>query len=203
MKKVVMNRSLLVESLVLALLVTLGAGVRIVLGPELPNFAPIAAISLFAGYFFHRWWVAALAPWLSMTIADAFLGGYEWQMMVIVYAMIMLPMVWSGWLRKWVRLERSSGLAGIVGSVLALVGCSLVSSVLFFLATNFAWLPWSTMYSHDLEGLMHCYQQGLPFFRNTLLGDLFFAFALFGSYAFAVSAGWVRGELPQTELARV
>lgn len=202
MKNVVTNRSLLVEVLVLALLVSLGAGVRIVLGPHFPNFAPVAAISLFAGYFFRRWWVAVLAPWLSMTIGDAVLGGYEWQMMVIVYAMIMLPMLWSGWLRKWVRIERSTGVISTICSVLALVSCSLVSSVLFFLATNFAWLPWSTMYTHDLAGLMRCYEQGLPFFRATLYGDLFFAWALFGSYALAISAGWVRAELPDQELVR-
>ena len=40
------SRPLYLELLVLAALIALGAGVRIVVGPELPNFAPIAAISL-------------------------------------------------------------------------------------------------------------------------------------------------------------
>lgn len=190
------NRPLIVELLVLLALITLGAGVRIVLGPHFPNFAPVAAISLFAGYFFRRAWLALLAPWLSMLISDAVIGGYEWQMMAIVYAMLMLPIAWSWWLRTVLKIDRERPATSLITSVVALVGCSLVSSILFFFATNFAWMPWSTMYSHDLAGLIHCYEQGLPFFRSTLCGDLFFGCVLFGSYALAVSAGWVTAAIP-------
>lgn len=196
------KRSLIVELIVLAALIAMGAGVRIWLGPHYPNFAPVAAISLFAGYFFQRTWLAILAPWLSMTLSDAFLGGYEWQMMIVVYGMLMLPLLWSGWLRRGLRIERSTSTVKKVEFAGILVGCSLLSSVLFFLATNFAWLPWSTMYSHDLEGLLHCYQQGLPFFRATLAGDLFFGLVLFGSYTLAISAGWVDAAQPERELVR-
>lgn len=184
------SRSLVVELLVLAALIALGAGVRIVLGPHFPNFAPVAAISLFAGYFFRRTWLAFLAPWATMLLSDAVLGGYEWQMMLVVYGMLTLPIAFSWLLRRVLKIEPGQRATSIAGSVLALIGCSLVSSVLFFLATNFAWLPWSTMYSHDLAGLIRCYEQGLPFFRSTLCGDLFFACSLFGSYAFAVALGW-------------
>ena len=184
------KRPLLIELLVLAALIALGAGVRIVLGPHLPNFAPVAAISLFAGYFFYRSWLALLAPWATMLISDSVLGGYEWQMMAIVYAMLMLPIAFSWGLRRVLKIDRNRPASSLVVNVAALVGCSLFSSVLFFLATNFAWLPWSTMYSHDLAGLIRCYEQGLPFFRSTLYGDLFFGTVLFGSYALAVVAGW-------------
>jgi hypothetical protein len=118
------------------------------------------------------------------------LGGYEWQMMVIVYTMLMLPIGFSWGLRRVVRIDRRRPAGSLALNATALVGCSLASSVLFFLATNFAWLPWSTMYSHDLAGLIHCYEQGLPFFRSTLYGDLFFGVVFFGSYALAVAAGW-------------
>lgn len=194
------TRSLTVEISVLLVLVALGAGVRIVLGPDYPNFAPVAAISLFAGYFFRRTWLAILAPWLSMTLSDAVLGGYEWQMMFVVYGMLMLPMLWSGWLRHVLRIERSASLAKRLESVGALIGCSLLSSILFFLVTNFAWFPWSDLYPHTWEGLVHSYQQGLPFFRSTLLGDLLFATTLFGSYTLAVSAGWVEAAAPERKL---
>ena len=185
------KRPLLVELCVLAALIALGAGVRIVLGPEMPNFAPIAAISLFAGYFFQRTWLAFLAPWVSMLASDAVLGGHEWQMMLVVYFMLSLPIAWSWWLRRVVKIERTSTARSLLTSVGALIGCSLVSSVLFFLATNFAWWPWNDLYPHTVAGLILSYERGLPFFGNTLCGDLFFAVALFGSYAMAVSAGWV------------
>lgn len=193
------KRPLFVELLVLAALITLGAGVRIVVGPELPNFAPIAAISLFAGYFFQRSALAFLAPWVSMLLSDAVLGGHEWQMMLVIYIMLSLPIAWSWWLRQVVKMEGTSTVRGLTSSVAALIGCSLVSSVLFFLATNFAWYPWSDLYPKTVDGLIHSYEMGLPFFRNTLLGDLFFACSLFGSYAMAVYAMRAPSEVPAHE----
>lgn len=193
------KRPLFVELLVLTALITLGAGVRIVVGPELPNFAPIAAISLFAGYFFQRSALAFLAPWVSMLLSDAVLGGHEWQMMLVIYTMLSLPIAWSWWLRQVVKMEGTSTVRGLTSSVAALIGCSLVSSVLFFLATNFAWYPWSDLYPKTVDGLIHSYEMGLPFFRNTLLGDLFFACSLFGSYALAVYAMRDPSEVPAHE----
>jgi len=192
------KRSLLLELLVLAALIILGAGVRIVLGPEMPNFAPIAAISLFAGYFFQRAVLALLAPWVSMLASDAVLGGHEWQMMLVIYFMLALPIAWSWWLRQAVKIEQTSSFSSLATSVGALIGCSLISSVLFFLATNFAWWPWNELYPHTVDGLVLSYERGLPFFRNTLCGDLFFAVSLFGSYALAVSAGWAESSETKT-----
>lgn len=37
---------------------------------------------------------------------------------------------------------------------------------------------------------MRCYENGLPFFRHTLLGDMTFGAILFGGYAWAVNLGW-------------
>lgn len=182
------SRPLYVELLVLAALIALGAGVRIVVGPELPNFAPIAAISLFAGYYFRRVAFAFVATWVSMLLSDAVLGGHEWQMMLVVYAMLSLPIAWSWWLRRVVKIERTSTVWGLATSVFALIGCSLFSSLLFYLVTNFAWFPWSDLYPKTVDGLILSYQQGLPFFRSTLMGDLFFACGLFGSYAVTMYA---------------
>ena len=68
-------------------------------------------------------------------------------------------------------------------TTLSLVGCSLTSSLLFFVATNFAcWLV-SSWYPRSLAGLWQCYVAAIPFFRYTLMGDLFFAGVLFGGYA--------------------
>jgi hypothetical protein len=161
---------------------------------ELPNFAPIAAMALFSGYYFRSAKVAVLVPLLAMVLSDLVIGGYEWQMMAIVYGALMLPVALRGMLRKYLRIERGS-LASTACALGGLVTCSLGSSLFFFLVTNFAWWPWS-MYEHDLAGLIHCYQQGLPFFRNTLAGDLFFGSVLFGSYAAAINLGWAREVKP-------
>jgi hypothetical protein len=58
---------------------------------------------------------------------------------------------------------------------------SLAGSISFFLISNFAvWAVW-TMYPKNLGGLMACYAAGLPFFRNAVVSDLFFAAVFFGA----------------------
>ena len=47
-----------------------------------------------------------------------------------------------------------------------------VASFLFFLISNFGvWLSW---YPHTWFGLLSCYVSSVPFYSNTLLGDLVF-----------------------------
>jgi hypothetical protein len=38
------------------------------------------------------------------------------------------------------------------------------------------------MYARDLSGLMQSYIMGIPFFKNTLLGNFFYTAMFFGSY---------------------
>jgi len=57
---------------------------------------------------------------------------------------------------------------------------SLAGSVSFFLISNFAvWAVWN-MYPKTASGLAACYVAGLPFFRNAVVSDLFFAALFFG-----------------------
>ena len=106
--------------------------------------------------------------------------------MVLVYGMLAVPGVLRGWLRQTFVLGRgrlSARLAPLAG----LLSCSLLSSVLFFVVTNFGvWLGFAT-YETSWAGLCECYVAAIPFFRYTLAGDLFFAIVLFGSYALALS----------------
>lgn len=61
---------------------------------------------------------------------------------------------------------------------------SISSSILFFIITNFGvWLSFN-LYSKDLAGLINCYQMAIPFFRNTVLSDLFYSFSFFYGYDF-------------------
>ena len=169
-------------------LIGVGAGLRVLLR-DLPNFAPVAALALFAGYYFRSLLPALCVPLGVMALSDLVLGGYDPRMMAVVYGMLALPVFLRSPLRRYLGL--TPGKAGAATAATAgLLGCSLASSVLFFLVTNFAcWLSMG-LYTLDASGLLHCYQQALPFFRHTLCGDLVFATVLFGGYALAVTAGW-------------
>jgi hypothetical protein len=177
------------ELVVFLLLVAAGAASR-VLFRDLPNFAPIAAMALFAGYFFRSGTLAMLVPLSAMLISDWFIGFYDWKLMTVVYAMLTLPVALRPLVRKYLAIERHRA-SGTVASLAGLLSCSLGCSLLFFAATNFACWQGSTWYSQDWPGLLTCYAAAIPFFKYTLLGDLFYASALFGGYTLAVKLAWL------------
>ncbi|MBI2481390.1 MAG: hypothetical protein HYV60_22955 [Planctomycetia bacterium] len=178
-----MNRQDKTELAVFGGLVLAGSLSRVLLS-DWPNFAPVAAIALFAGYFFRSRAVALFVPLMVMGISDFFIGSYDWHMMALVYGALMLPVFARGILRRWFSLEvDGSPLRAATG----LVTSSLGASISFFAISNFGAWMWYGTYEHTVAGMIHCYVQAIPFFRYTLAGDLFFAVALFGSYAAAMS----------------
>lgn len=177
-----MKRQIAIEALLFIVLVALGATARISL-EHLPNFAPVAGLALFAGYYFRSRMVAIALPVCTMVVSDAFIGHYAWWQMAVVYGMLTLPVAMRGVLRK--HFSFSKGTAGeFARSFSGLLGCSIVASVLFFIATNAICLGW---YEPTLAGVGRCYLQALPFFRFTLAGDMAFALLTFGSYATAMN----------------
>lgn len=166
----------------LACLVVGGVTLRLAF-QHLPNVAPVAAIALFAGYVFRSRLLALLAPLSVMAISDLWLGSYQWQLMIAVYVMLTLPVVLRGILRS--RLRIKGKLRDVVSALAGLVGCCVLSSLLFFVVTNFVTWMTSPWYDQTLAGLSRCFIQAIPFFRFTLFGDLAFGIVLFGGYALA------------------
>lgn len=74
-------------------------------------------------------------------------------------------------------------------STARVVGASLAGSVGFFIVSNFAvWIGGTlAMYPKTLAGLVECYAMAVPFFRNSMAGDLVFAGAFFGLSALLAS----------------
>jgi len=48
--------------------------------------------------------------------------------------------------------------------------------------SNFGVWVSGIMYPKDLSGLAACYVAGIPFFQNTIFGDLFYSAVLFGTF---------------------
>ena len=168
---------------IFAFLVTCGVVARVAF-QHIPNFAPVAALALFAGYFFTSRMLAVAVPFSVMLISDRLVdaGGYSLPLMLTVYALLALPVFVSGpWRRTFSSEPRS--LFGASGSTLGLFGCTLACSLIFFLGTNLAVWATSSWYEHTLSGLLTCYTSALPFFRFTVAGDACFALVLFGGYA--------------------
>ena len=141
------------------------------------NFTPTAALALFGGFFFADRRAAWLLPLAILAVSNIWLRSYNHAgEMLAVYVSFLIPVALGGLMRRRFALSR--------------VAISTVtSSVLFFLITNFAvWLyRRGDAYADSLAGLFACYNAGLLFFRWMLAGDLFFAAAIFGTYALATS----------------
>jgi hypothetical protein len=135
------------------------------------NFAPVGAVSLFAGARM-RGWQAYLLPVVLMAVTDPFLHGYSFAT-PFVYASFLINVWMGGKLLR--RTEKPAWIGGVAA----------IGSVQFFLLTNFAvWVnPAQAMYPHNFAGLAACFAAGIPFFRNTLLADLIYSAAFFGLYA--------------------
>lgn len=67
---------------------------------DVPNFAPVAGLALFAGYYLRSWRLAVLVPWAIMLISDQFLGGYDWKLQLVVYSLLALPVFARGMLQR-------------------------------------------------------------------------------------------------------
>ena len=173
------NRRVWLEAAGWVALVAAGAGVRLLLR-DVPNFAPVAALSLFGGFFFRSRIAAMLLPLTVMAASDTVIGGYDWDLMAVVYAALTLPSLFGAALQRVAPNAQGRSLAGRTA---VLMSASLASSVLFFLSTNLAVWAWSNMYDHTSAGLINCYVRALPFFRHTLEGDLLFTVVLFGGHA--------------------
>jgi len=139
--------------------------------PHPPNFAPIAAVAIFGSFVLPRR-LALCLPLAALVISDLAIGLH--------------PLILWTW--------GSFVLIAYFGSRLArqpkprlVIAASIGASTLFYTVSNFGvWLQ-GAMYPMTAAGLIDCYYKALPFFRNTLMGDLAYTAALFGLYSLATS----------------
>ncbi len=162
----------LTEVALVVLLVSVSAAGRLLWHPA--QVAPVAAAALLAGFVLRSRWLALCVPLLAMAISDAFIGVYNYNIMAAVYAAMCLPVLFSAFLKKEISVPR-------------LLGCSLASSVSFFLISNGAEWAFGSLYAQDAAGLERCFTMALPFFRNTLIGDLLWTSVLFAVHGLVVN----------------
>ena len=190
-----------IRSGTLILIILLAAFSRLV--PHPPNFAPIGGMALFGAAYFSKKYIALVIPIIAMWLSDLFLNN-------VIYSQYFdrFTLFYQGF--YWTYLAFL--LIGIVGVFLLkkvkpqniLIG-SLTASVLFFLVSNFGVWASGALYPKDFSGLVACYTAAIPFFKNTLLGDLVYCGVLFGSFEFAqhkfpilkLKPAWYGKEMPK------
>ena len=162
------------------------AAVLIRLFPHPPNFAPIAAMALFGGAYLNKKY-SLMIVFTTLILSDyllLYIHPFSPQFInlskiygpaVLLHSttiFVYLSFLLTSLLGIWVKSHKSAK---------NILSASLFSSVLFFLITNFG--VWATgMYARNLSGLWESYAMGIPFFKNTVFGDLSYAGIFFGCY---------------------
>ncbi len=148
--------------------------------PHPPNFSPIGGMALFGAAYYSRRYIAYLVPVMAMWISDLVLNNivygqyfdhFVWfySGSVFTYGAFLLIVVYGTIILKKIRIVN-------------LIAAALSASIIFFIVSNFGVWFSSEMYPYSFGGLITCYAAGIPFFKNTLLGDLFYSGVLFGVF---------------------
>ena len=147
--------------------------------PHPDNFTPIGAMALFGAAYFSHQAQMLVVPFLALFVSDLVLNNVIYSQYYTGFTFIT-----SWWIYLAFALVMLTGWALLSQKVTParLLFASLTASLLFFIVTNFSTWLGSGMYPRTPAGLTACFAAGLPFLRNTVLGDLFFSGVMFGAY---------------------
>ncbi len=172
------NRSYNNDTMWLAILfIIFTVAVRLI--PHVPNFSPLVAIALFAGVYLRKRW-AFIIPLVIYVTSDLIIGVHD----AVLYT--------------WGSMALIIGIGLYLKSrktPMTILGGTLVSSILFFIVTNFG--VWASgWYPRTLEGLIQCFTLAIPFFRTSLASNILYGAVLFGAYELITKK--IRTPLKQT-----
>ena len=161
--KKIMKGALLPISLILIISLS-----RII--PHPYNFTPLIAVGIFSGFYFRQFIIGLFVTIFAMFIGDLYLGFHN--TMIFTYIALIVPVALGIFIKRFKLIE--------------VVVTGLISSIGFFLITNFgAWLTLD-MYEKNLTGLLQSYVLAIPFFHNTLISTLLYLVVLKLLFSFTV-----------------
>ena len=135
--------------------------------PHPPNFTPIIAVAIMSGYFFKNINLSIAVLLFTMLISDAFIGFYE-NLIFVYLSLILITFIFYK-ITKTINYKN-------------LLAFSFAGSVIFFIISNFGvWAlgspgVYDIAYEKSFSGLMQCYILAIPFFGNTFLSTIIFAY---------------------------
>lgn len=156
------------------LIIALAVATRFI--PHMPNMVPVTALAIFSAVYLPKKQAIAVSL-LVRLISDAIIGFFSWPLMLAVYGSHLFGVL-VGW---WIKNSESRGAVRWVKVFLS----GFLSAGVFYLVTNLVVL-YPGMYPQNIEGQLASYVNALPFLRGTLIADVGYTLALFGSYEFAI-----------------
>jgi hypothetical protein len=159
---------LVLRGAIVVTMIVLASILRIV--PHPWNLTPIGAMALFSGSLFRQRWIAFLLPLAGLFAGDIFVGFHK--LMLVVYASFAVSVAIGRWL-------------GENRTVARIGGAILLGALQFFVVTNFAVWAIGGFYPRTSAGLAACFVAGVPYFWNTIAGDVLYAGILFAGFELA------------------
>jgi len=166
---------------ILTLMILTAALSRVI--PHSPNFTPIGAIALFGAAYFSNRIIAFVIPLASMWISDLLINNtiYAYKMNGVWLFPDDFPWNYLGFLPivplGFLLLKKIK--------ITSVAETTILAAILFFLVSNFGVWIGNPRFPQSVMGLLSCYVAAIPFFLNTLAGDLFYAALLFGAFELA------------------
>ena len=132
--------------------------------PHAPNFTPVIATALMSGFLLKNKNLSLIVVLMAMFISDLIIGFYS-SYFFVYFSLILIIFIFSNFIKK-INFKN-------------LLVLSILSSLLFFIVTNFGVWAMGSMYEKNFSGLVLCYIFAIPFFTNTLLSTIFFSYSVF------------------------
>ena len=122
--------------------------------PHPPNFTPVLALTLYTSIYFGL----RSSPFviLAFAFSDYFLGFHQ----LLIFT--------------WGSLAIISVIGMFGKNFLSRLALLFLSSIIFFMCSNFGVWVFSEFYTKDMEGLLQCYVLAIPFFTNTIISTIVF-----------------------------
>ena len=172
------NKNLIITLIVLVIVASL---YRVI--PRPVNFAPHIAMALFGGAVISdKKWAFAL-PIFSMFLSDLL---YQ---VLYNYGISPTPGFYEG---QWQNYLLFAGIT-VIGflikriTVLNVLAAAVAAPTVFFIFSNFVvWAGWQGTRGlnrpKNLNGLLMCYNDALPFYGNSVMACILFSAVFFGGY---------------------
>lgn len=151
--------------------------------PHPSNFAPLGGMALFGGYYFSKKWHSFAVTAGSWWLTDLVLNNVVYKQWFPIFTWVS-PSFITVAISLLVIILISKALIKKI-SFNAIILASVLSSIAFFVITNFG--TFLERYPQNIAGLTAAYTAAIPFFKNTLMGDLLYSGILFCIYHFVFS----------------
>tara|TARA_Y100001970_G_C14154721_1_gene814847 strand:+ start:976 stop:1527 length:552 start_codon:yes stop_codon:yes gene_type:complete len=171
-----MNSKTLNNIAIALVLITLAIITRLI--PHPWSFTCVGSVLLFSVFYFkNKSFIHVLVPMTIMLVSDLFLLYFYNKPFagIGIYLCWLVYIPTGSLLIKKIKIK-TIALAGISGATL------------FFLTSNFlVWIN-GTMYPLNLSGLISCYVAAIPFYLNSIAGNLVWSSIIFGIYELSINS---------------